>query len=190
MESVKNRRSRIEGIRRYTRVDHDGNELVYYTGLMPSNIAKQITFVPVMKDLAGQKSPLNEIGNGYQRPGSGSRMRQFSKYLSATPLAIVPPVLLSTRNKWTFIESEDADFGDLEISGPAAIIDGQHRMGGFIHLFESEDVQDLADKLKIILSNPQLRDQIGKAGFETVQNKYSLECYLKNVDKMFEMAFN
>lgn len=140
MESVKNRRSRIEGIRRYTRVDHDGNELVYYTGLMPSNIAKQITFVPVMKDLAGQKSPLNEIGNGYQRPGSGSRMRQFSKYLSATSLAIVPPVLLSTRNKWTFIESEDADFGDLEISGPAAIIDGQHRMGGFIHLFESEDV--------------------------------------------------
>jgi DNA sulfur modification protein DndB len=138
--SAKSQPSRIEGVRRYYREDEDGNELVYYTGLMPSDIAKQITFVPVMKDLAGQKSPLNEIGNGYQRPGSGSRMRQFSKYLSAAPLAIVPPVLLSTRNRWTFIESEDADFGDLEISGPAAIIDGQHRMGGFIHLYESEDV--------------------------------------------------
>ena len=63
MGTAKSKQSRIEGVRRYYREDEDGNELVYYTGLMPSDIAKQITFVPVMKDLAGQKSPLNEIGN-------------------------------------------------------------------------------------------------------------------------------
>jgi DNA sulfur modification protein DndB len=144
MRNLGNKGVRIEGVRRYCREDENGNELVYYTGVLPSDIAKEVTFVPVMRDLAGQKSPLNEIRNGYQRPGSGTRMRQFSKYLAGAPLAIVPPVLLSTRDKWTFIESDDADFGDLEIDGPAAIIDGQHRMGGFIHLFEAEDeVRDI-----------------------------------------------
>lgn len=128
----------IEGVRRHIREDDAGNELVYYTGTISSEIAKAITFVPVMKNLVGRKSPLVEIGNGYQRPGSGPRMKTFSKYLHIHPLAIVPPVLLSTRDRWIFEESEDEDFGDLEIRGPAAIIDGQHRLGGFIKLFEDE----------------------------------------------------
>jgi DNA sulfur modification protein DndB len=67
-------------------------------------------------------------------------MRQFAKYLDATPLAVVPPVLLSTRNEWRFVEGSVKGYGHLEIAGPAAIIDGQHRLGGFVFLFEKYDM--------------------------------------------------
>jgi DNA sulfur modification protein DndB len=140
MASVRGRNIRIENVQRFTREDGDGNTLVYYTGLMSSDVAKDATYVPVMKNLSGSKSPLNEKSNGYQRPGSGARMRTFSRYLRDHPVAIVPPVLLSTRDKWTFIEGEYEDFGDLEIRGPAAIIDGQHRLGGFISLYDTDEL--------------------------------------------------
>jgi DNA sulfur modification protein DndB len=140
MSSTRGRNIRIENVQRFTRRDDEGNSLVYYTGLMSSDIAKDATYVPVMKNLVGNKSPLIEKGNGYQRPGSGPRMRTFARYLRDHPVAIVPPVLLSTRDKWTFIESEYEDFGDLEVRGPAAIIDGQHRLGGFISLFDTDEI--------------------------------------------------
>lgn len=140
MASIRGRHIRIENVQRFTREDEEGNNLVYYTGLMASDVAKDATYVPVMKNLVGNRSPLNEKSNGYQRPGSGSRMRTFSRYLSEHPLAIVPPVLLSTRDKWTFIEGEYEDFGDLEVRGPAAIIDGQHRLGGFISLYDTTEL--------------------------------------------------
>lgn len=140
MVMTRGRAIRIENVQRFQREDEDNNVLVYYTGLLTSDIAKDITYVPVMKNLVGNKSPLVETGNGYQRPGSGSRMRTFANYLEKNQLAIVPPVLLSTRDKWTFIEGDFEDFGDIEVGGPAAIIDGQHRLGGFISLFESKNI--------------------------------------------------
>ena len=145
MSRTKGLKTSIENVQRFVRTDEDGKELVYYTGVISSEVARDITYVPVMKNLIGQKSPLVEVGNGYQRPGSGARMKTFSKYLSQNPLAIVPPVLLSTRDRWTFVEGEFEDFGDLEIRGPASIIDGQHRLGGFIKLFEDEGIVMLVD---------------------------------------------
>ena len=130
----------VSGVRRIVRTDAEGNALVYYTGVISSSIAQDITFVPVMKDLATQKSPLHQVSDGYQRPGSLPRMKQFARFLSETPLAIVPPVLLSTRDKWSFDAKKDKDFGDLIVSGRAAIIDGQHRMGGFISLYLSDEI--------------------------------------------------
>lgn len=138
MTTARNQHVIIQNIQRFTRADDEGNTLVYYTGIMSSDVAKEITYVPVMKHLVSNKSPLVEKGNGYQRPGSGPRMRTFAKYLRDNPLAIVPPVLLSTRDRWTFIEGEFEDFGELEVRGAAAIIDGQHRLGGFISLFETD----------------------------------------------------
>ena len=138
MATTRNQNVLIENVQRFERVDNEGNTLVYYTGIMTSDVAKGITYVPVMKHLVSNKSPLVEKGNGYQRPGSGPRMRTFAKYLRDHPLAIVPPVLLSTRDRWTFIEGDFEDFGDLEVRGAAAIIDGQHRLGGFISLFETD----------------------------------------------------
>jgi DNA sulfur modification protein DndB len=99
--------------------------------------AKNLTFVPVYDDLLDPKSFVNQIGGGYQRPGDIPRMRQFSKYLDLNPLAIVPPVLLSTRQKWSFQPDGKGDIGTLTIKGQAAIIDGQHRLGGFIHRWEN-----------------------------------------------------
>lgn len=139
MASIRSRHILIENVQRFSRKDEEGNILIYYKGLLASDVAKDVTFVPVMKNLVGNKSPLIEKSNGYQRPGSGSRMRTFARYLRTHPIAIVPPVLLSTRDKWKFIEGEYEDFGDLEVFGPAAIIDGQHRLGGFISLYDTDE---------------------------------------------------
>jgi len=128
----------ISGVRRLLRVDDDGNELVIFTGTFSSQAANQLTFVPVISDLEGEGSPLNEVKGGYQRPGKGSRMKQFAKYLGENALAIVPPVLLSTRDRWEF-ESKSKEFGIIKVYGPAAIVDGQHRLGGYILRAEKLD---------------------------------------------------
>lgn len=111
--------------------------LTYYTGRIMASEAKDLTFVAVYDDLFDPKLYLNQIGGGYQRPGKTVRMRQFSKYLDLNPLAIVPPVLLSTRQKWTFQPDGKGDIGTLTIRGPVAILDGQHRLGGFVHRWEN-----------------------------------------------------
>lgn len=115
--------------------------LTYYTGRIMASDAKDLTFVPVYDDLLDPKSFVAQIGGGYQRPGKPARMRQFAKYLDSNPLAIVPPVLLSTRQKWIFRADGNGEIGSLIVRGPAAIIDGQHRLGGFIYRWEnaSED---------------------------------------------------
>lgn len=50
----------------------------------------------------------------------------------------MPPVLLSGREQWKFIpQSQGAhDIGSVEVYDAAAIIDGQHRIGGYVRLFE------------------------------------------------------
>ena len=139
MASVRKTLTVIPDVKRFVREDEEGNVLVYYSGVISSDEAKDITFVPVMKELHGNKSPLNEVQGGYQRPGLGTRMRAFGRYLEANELAIVPPVLLSTRDRWKFVE-ESENLGYIEVQGQAAIIDGQHRLGGFIYLFESSEI--------------------------------------------------
>jgi DNA sulfur modification protein DndB len=111
----------------------------YYYGSFPSSSAKELTFVPVIE--RSVKTPLTEIvDNGYQRPGSMPRMNKFKHFLQSNPSSVVPPVILSGRGEWTFEPStfEEA-FGALSVSKAAAIIDGQHRLGGYVALHESED---------------------------------------------------
>ena len=51
----------------------------YFIGKLSSDIAKKVTFVPVVED---SDTYLNQIlKDGYQRPGKKSRMNQFKKYL-------------------------------------------------------------------------------------------------------------
>jgi len=114
------------------------DQRVYYTGTFESSLAEDILFVPVMKNLANPKSPIRQTNDGYQRPGIIHRMKKFSKHLHENPLAIVPPVLISTRGKWKFVASEDPDLGVLHVNEAGAIIDGQHRVGGFIILYDQE----------------------------------------------------
>ena len=110
---------------------------VYYCGWVPSDKIKGITFVPVIEP--SKKTYVQEnTDKGYQRPGSQFRMRAFMKYLQANPNSVVPPVLLSGRDGWHFeVSQADNHIGKLVIEAPAAIIDGQHRVGGYICHFET-----------------------------------------------------
>ncbi len=135
--SMKSKSENLIADVRVNSIDIGLKSLVYYTGRIMASEAKGLTFVPVYDDLLDPKSYVNQVGGGYQRPGDLPRMRQFSKYLDLNPLAIVPPVLLSTRQKWSFQSCSDSEMGTLKIKGPAAIIDGQHRLGGFIHRWEN-----------------------------------------------------
>lgn len=124
----------ITGVVRRIIVSSDGTKREYYLGSIRSDVAKALTFVPVALEEV-KNSPLNQnVEDGYQRQGSPARMRKFTEFLMAHPLSVIPPVVLSGRNKWKFIG--DDDFGLLDIFGSAAVMDGQHRLGGLVILFE------------------------------------------------------
>ena len=122
---------KIEGI-----VKRNVGTQVYYFGTIMSDKIKNITFVPVIEE-SKNTYLLENTADGYQRPGSRSRMRQFMNYLKDDPNSVVPPVLISGRDKWRFESASGQElYGELIIDAPAAIIDGQHRIGGYIALFE------------------------------------------------------
>ena len=128
----------------------------YLFGTISSDKVKNVTFVPVIE--SSRKTCLNEIvEEGYQRPGSLTRMKAFTRFLKANPNSIVPPVLLSGRGKWKFEPTgQEQDSGKLIIQERAAILDGQHRLGGFVNLYESEeDVRDISFILLPNLSREQ-----------------------------------
>ena len=112
----------------------------YLFGTVASDKVKHLTFVPVIEK--SRKTYVNEEAKeGYQRPGSSSRMRAFSRFLKENPDSVVPPVLLSGRGKWAFqVSGGTSQLGKLNVIGRAAVIDGQHRLGGFVHLYEEEGV--------------------------------------------------
>lgn len=117
---------------------------VYYFGSITSDKVRDVTFVPVLEK--SPKTPLvEEPDQGYQRPGAQARMHKFKTFLKDNPSSIVPPVLLSGRGNWKFVPSAaNSVFGRLEIFGNAAILDGQHRLGGFVALYQSDgDVRNI-----------------------------------------------
>ncbi len=62
---------------------------------------------------------------------------------------------------------------------PDVIKDGRN---GF--LFESENVDDLADKLDRVLSAPKLARRMGEEGKKTVKEKFSSQKYVENFKNM------
>lgn len=129
----------------------------YLFGTIKSDRVKSVTFVPVIEN--SRRTPLNEIvEGGYQRPGSLSRMKAFAKFLRENPDSVVPPVLISGRGNWQFNPGEnEQDSGHIIIQDKAAIIDGQHRVGGFVFLYESED--NVRDISFILLPNLTTEDE-------------------------------
>jgi len=118
---------------------------IYYFGTINSDKVKALIFVPAIE--SGQQDFLNEIlEDGYQRPGSPSRMRAFRKFLEENPDSVIPPVVLSNREQWKFIAKDDSpNMGSLDLHGPVAVIDGQHRLGGYVALYEkSSDVREVS----------------------------------------------
>lgn len=157
----------------------------YLFGAIPSDKVKNVTFVPV-NEFSPRDTPLNEnIEEGYQRPGSLLRMRKFTSFLKKYPHSVVPPILLSGRGNWQFEPNrEGQELGKLVIHGKAAILDGQHRLGGFVHLYESEE--DVRDVPFILL--PNLTPEQEKKEFLVVNNTQkgvprSLTVFLEGTDE-------
>lgn len=122
-------------IRRVVEDPSTGEQREFYVGTVRSDLAKALTFVPVLEN--STKTFLEErIDAGYQRPGSAARMRAFATYVKEHPLSVVPPVILSGRNNWRFRGT--GVVGSLDIFDSAAVVDGQHRLGGFVYLYETD----------------------------------------------------
>lgn len=147
-------------------VEKTQGEQKYLFGTISSDKIKNVTFVPVIE--LSNRTYLNESeDDGYQRPGSLSRMRAFAKFLKGNPNSVVPPVLLSGRGTWEFQPGgHEQDSGRIIIREKAAVIDGQHRLGGFVFLYESE--KDVRNISFILL--PDLTIEEEKAEFIVVNN--------------------
>ena len=64
---------------------------------------------------------------------------------------------------------------------PTVIKDGFNGL-----LFEKENVDDLADKIRTILSDKKLAERLAENGFDYVQQNLSEECYIENYNSMIE----
>ncbi len=159
-------------------------EQKYLFSTISSDKVKDVTFVPVIEK--SDKTCLNEsTEEGYQRPGSLSRMRAFARFLAENPNSIVPPVLLSGRGNWRFEQNGSAEgIGRLIIQGPAAIVDGQHRLGGFVHLYENmANIREIS-----FILFPDLSIEAEKTEFLVVNNSQkgvpkALTAYLDDTEE-------
>ena len=124
----------------------DPTGLVYYLGTLTPSEIKNLTFVPVVtktSTLLPEDEPgwLNEHPGGYQRAGELKRMQAIKKfileeYTDKQRSCLITPVLLSARGQWNFTPANKQfeNFGTIQANDLAAIIDGQHRLGGLWQL--------------------------------------------------------
>ncbi|MFG3818223.1 DGQHR domain-containing protein [Limnothrix redekei] len=126
----------------------DPSGRVYYLGTLKPLEIKQLTFVPVV---SGTEEPtedssesLNSKAGGYQRAGDSKRMRDIKRFILDRPSCLIPPVLLCARGKWSFTPQSNStkNFGTIQASDLAAIIDGQHRLGGLWKLAIDQEVDE------------------------------------------------
>lgn len=131
----------------------------YYFGAITSDKIRNVTFVPVVE--LSPKTPLIEnLDRGYQRPGTQSRMNKFRNFLKDHPMSVVPPVILSGRKNWTFEPNIDGSpIGKIKIGGSAAILDGQHRIGGYVALYQS-DPTDIREVDFLLLEDLTIEEEI------------------------------
>ena len=144
---------------------------IYYIGSINSAILQESTFVPVQETSA--KTPLIEIPDkdgheGYQRSGVISRMSKFRNYLKDYENSLVTPIILSGRGKWNFsATSNESLHGQITITDRAAILDGQHRCGGYVLLYEEDGISRDVDF--ILIENLSIEDEVKE--FLTINNE-------------------
>lgn len=140
--------ARLPNVVRRTISDlESGDTREYYLGTVRSDLAKSLTFVPV-KEQSRRTYLMENLTDGYQRPGSATRMKVFGNFVKDSPLSVVPPVVLSGRDAWKFVGK--GELGEVEVYGPAAIVDGQHRMGGYVYLYENEGILRYVDFILLV----------------------------------------
>ena len=135
----------VENVIRRESSRANGDNYVYYLAQIRASLAYDLTFVPVLADEAKlvkrARKYLQETDNGYQRPGSYRRMEAFARYLLDEDAAYTPAIVLSSRGQWDFVQASNS----LVANQPAAIIDGQHRMGGFIAALQEDGIDRIID---------------------------------------------
>ena len=127
----------------------DPSGLTFYLGAISPSQIMQLTFVPCVVRV--NEDVLNvRTADGYQREGDKKRMKEIADFYSTNLSSLVPPVLLSTRGGWEFSpNSKGVPFGSIEASDCAAIIDGQHRLGGLSILCQDSSSSSEAMKRSI-----------------------------------------
>ena len=111
----------------------DDREFVYYLGTIEPSQILELTFVPCEVPVAALENVLNiRHQGGYQREGDVQRMKKIKSHYADNNGSLIPPVLLSTRGSWQFVSASrnTPNYGSIEANDCAAIIDGQHRLGG------------------------------------------------------------
>lgn len=132
---------------RLTNVLHvqDPTGLKYFLGTLHASEIKELTMVPVVTmSPPSTESPdlqLNEDSEeGYQRAGDPKRMDLIADFVKKRPACVIPPVLLSCRGQWAFEpSSKNSAVGTLVADNLAAIVDGQHRLGGLWRIAKNQD---------------------------------------------------
>jgi len=86
---------------------------------------------------------------------------------------LIPPVLLSTRGQWKFIpKTSNSNFGSIEATDQAAIIDGQHRLGGLSMIALNEENNEEALHRNIPFMAVEFEDvKIESEEFEIINGK-------------------
>ena len=172
----------------------DPTGLSYCLGTLSASEIKQLTMVPVVTESiptdGDEYLQLNENSDhGYQRAGETKRMIQITNFVKDRPPCVIPPVLLSCRGKWTFVsDKNNSDYGTLEADELAAIVDGQHRLGGLWRLVNDDNIPDeVRDKpipFMAILDMPleREREEFVDINGKQIGVKKSLIAYLDRED--------
>lgn len=131
---------------------HDPAGRTCYMGVFRPSQIKQLTFVPVVTqtqaDGMDAEALLNEDDeSGYQRAGDYRRMSKIKDFVVERPNCLLPPVVLSARGGWKFTPrggGAGTNVGTLTVEKLAAIIDGQHRLGGMWQVFREGEAAGIA----------------------------------------------
>jgi DNA sulfur modification protein DndB len=68
-------------------------------------------------------------------------MDSFAQWAKENPTSLVPPVVLSGRGRWRFQATDETGMGTVAVDDAAAIVDGQHRLGGLVNLLQRHGIQ-------------------------------------------------
>lgn len=150
----------------------DPSGLTYYLGTITPAQIMELTFVPCVVNVNDDVLVIR-TQHGYQREGDKKRMGQIRDFYSTHTSSLIPPVLLSTRGAWKFIpKTTNSPFGSIEATDQAAIIDGQHRLGGLSMIAHNGESSDEALHRNIPFMAVHFNDvKIESDEFEVINGK-------------------
>lgn len=105
---------------------------VVYQGIVSSQAALNFSYSKLYNDPSGK---------GYQRPINKKRCSDFAEYLSQGEDSLYTPILLNAAGNWEFhaYDRQRGNYGRLICRKKAALMDGQHRLGGIKEYVEETD---------------------------------------------------